>query len=80
MTLIKSYQFGHFEDIALLGSNLHLSKKNHKLYSYFLVHLTRYVLLISWGFLVIIKPVESYSEQSLTVTNMSKSKEIFTEM
>ena len=35
MTLIKSYQFGHFEDIALLGSNLHLSKKNHKLYQLF---------------------------------------------
>ena len=37
------------------------------------------MLLISWGFLVVKKAVESNAQQSLTVTNMNELKDIFME-
>ena len=38
------------------------------------------MLLISWGFLVVMKAVEGDSHQSLTVTNMNELNVIFMEM
>ena len=75
MTLIKIFQFGQIE-----SSSNFLKKNINLIISYFLVHLAQNVLVILWGFLVVVIAVESSSQQSLTVTNMNESKDIFMEM
>ena len=47
--------------------------------SNFLVYLV-HMLLVSWGFLVVMKTLENNSQQSLTVTYMNESKDILMEM